>query len=99
MAQQVSIDADGKVTVDGVVITPGEVDKVAADVDKAWKLLSNRRNWTFKNAEKVLAYAAALVSGTNVFGQIGIPSDARATIVGAAAFVLAAIHVSTPKTP
>jgi hypothetical protein len=97
MAQSISIDKQGNVTVDGTVITPEQLVAGATEVDKVWREVANKRNWTLKNGEKVLAYAAALVGATNGFAQFSMNANLRGWIVGAAALVLTGIHVSTPK--
>lgn len=97
MAQKVEIDKSGNVTVDGVRITPGEVEQGVTWVDRAFREASNKQNWTVKNAEKVVLYVAGIAAATNGFGQIPLPTDVRGWVVGGAALVLAAVHISTPK--
>ena len=50
-----------------------------------------------KTVEKALVYVATLVTTTNVFGTIGVPTGVKEWALGAAGFILAAIHVSTPS--
>lgn len=92
----IHIDADGTLTVDGKVVTPAEANTVVSDAHKAYIELMNRKNWTVKNAEKVLMYGVGLVGATNGFSFLSLNAGLRATLVGAAAFVVAMVHHSTP---
>lgn len=87
----------GVVTVDGRVITPAEVADALPYVDKVWREVSNKTNWNVKNAERLAVYTATVVTTSNVFGQIPMPNGVKTGVLFAAAIVLGAIHVSTPK--
>lgn len=97
MPKDVHIAEDGTITVDGVVVTPAELAKEGPVVDRVWRELSNKANWNMKTAEKGILYLAGIAAATNGFGQIPMPASARGIITAAAAFALAAIHISTPK--
>jgi hypothetical protein len=101
MAQQVSIDSEGNVTVDGKVLTSAQIEsavaKEAPSIDGVWREATNKTNWNWKQVEKAGLYVAALASATNGFGQIPMPTSARGLVVLGAGVVLAAIHISTPK--
>ena len=103
---KVSIDeANGTVTINGVTYTAAEAGALVAkeapiivrDTKAVWEDLSRRSNWNIKNVERVALYAATFITTSNVFGQIPLPTNLRIGFASAAAFVLAAIHVSTPK--
>ena len=55
----------------------------------------------FKNKgfEKALMYVVGLLASTNVLGQVPISTSLKEWLVGGAAVVLGAIHLSTPVTP
>lgn len=94
------IASDGTITVDGKIVTPAEASKLIPTVEhEVWNVITairNRKNWSIKNGEKVLLWGAGLISATNGFAQLSIPSNVRGWIIGGAAFVLGAIHNSTP---
>lgn len=100
MASEIKIDSKtGAVTVDGVVVSPGEVGTVVRDTDLAWREVTNRKNWNIKQIEKGVVYVATVVTTTNVFGQIPLPTGVKEWVLGGAALIIGAIHVSTPKVP
>lgn len=96
----ISIAEDGTLTVDGVVVTAAEVEKDIPVVEKDLKIgLNTLHNWrqiNIKSVEKAVLYVAGVAGATNGFSGLSLPSSLREAIVGGSAFVLAAIHVSTP---
>jgi len=100
VGKHIQIEPNGDVFVDGVKITPSQAAATATEVDKLWREVANKQNWSIKNVEKGVLWLAGISIATNGFGQIpGIPPSVRLGITGAAAFALAAIHISTPKAP
>jgi hypothetical protein len=99
----VVISPNGDITVDGKTVTPAQAATEAgvaiADIHKIITALSNRKNITWKNAEKAVIYLAGIVGASNGFTWLTMPNSVREWLVGGAAFVLAAIHISTPTTP
>jgi len=99
----VSIAPDGTITIDGKVVSPGEVatltPAITSGISTLIKDVTNRHNWSIKNVEKLLAWGAGLVATTNGFSALSLSPNIREALLGAAAFVLGAIHVSTPTTP
>ncbi len=99
----VEILSDGTLKIDGKEYNPQVVASTVSTAERdlaiAYHELTNRRNGTLKNVEKLVVYVAAIAGATNGFGQIPMAPSVRGWIVGGAAFVLAAIHVSTPKAP
>lgn len=93
---EIHIASDGTLTIDGKVVTPAEADTAITDVHNAWLKLSNRKNWSIKNAEKVLLYGVGVVGATNGLTFLSMSASLRETLVGASGFVLALIHVSMP---
>ena len=96
----INVASDGTLTIDGAVVTPAQVAAVApniiTDVENFVKLTSNKKNWTVKNIEKLLAWGAGLVAVTNGFSTLTMPTSLRDWLMGSAAIILAAVHISTP---
>lgn len=94
-----TIGPDGTITVDGHVITPSEIGTASNELATIYKTLDNKKNWSLKNFEKLLAYGAGLVGATNGFSAAGLPTNIREWLIIGASIVVAALHVSTPATP
>lgn len=58
------------------------------------KLSTTTVSW--RSIEKLLSYGAALVASTNGFAQLSLPTSLRDSLLGVAAIVVAALHVSGP---
>jgi hypothetical protein len=95
--RDIQIADDGTVTVDGKVITPEEVINALPYADKVWREVTNKSSWNIKNVERAAVYVATVVTTSNVFGQIPMPNGVKTGVLFAAAIILGAIHVSTPK--
>lgn len=74
-----------------------EVSAAASRAHTLWREITMRKNWSIKNVERVLAYLAGLIAATNGFGDAGMPTSIRTTLLVVSGVILAAIHVSTPK--
>ena len=98
MAEDIKIDPDGTLHVNGKEVTPQSLVTGVGDLTKLIDAARMKKNWSIKNAEKVIVYIAGLVAATNGFDAFKIPTNIREWIIGGSALVIAAIHNSTNVT-
>jgi hypothetical protein len=94
MPVNIQIADNGTITANGAIVNSVTTATAAHGL---WSEITQRKNWSIKNIERVLAYGAALVAATNGFSTAGLPPNIREWLLGASALIISAIHVSTPK--